>query len=394
MAGVRSFRVLLKSALLTPLLIAVPLSCGSRSELSSQSPCYTPGDNRACENDCGPGTQICEAGYWQDCIVAPTEVPCENDCGGGLAHCEDGKRGECVVTPTSKKCSNVCGEGESWCVDNVWGECVVEWKTLECANDCGTGSKVCENGIMGECVVAPVVEGCFSACGNGVMTCVDNVQTPCNAPQPLPPKLRAIVRDFRADWVDFEATGASGNIDDRGVLARQLGPDGLPVWAKPGASLTISGQAAFDTWFRDVPGLNQATAIDLQLHESSSQPGLYVYENTSFFPIDGRLLGNEGRSHNYHFTMMVATEFVYVGGETFTFEGDDDMWVFINRQLTIDLGGIHQSETASVSLDAEAGRLGIVPGGRYPLHFFFAERHTVSSNFTIRTTIADVGACP
>ena len=43
--------------------------------------------------------------------------------------------------------------------------------------------------------------------------------------------------------------------------------------------------------------------------------------------------------------------------------------------------------------DLIAGSHGLVPGNIYPLHFFFAERHTVDSNFNIETSIADPGSC-
>ena len=123
-------------------------------------------------------------------------------------------------------------------------------------------------------------------------------------------------------------------------------------------------------------------------------PGLFVYENRAFFPIDGQLFGNEGNRHNYHFTLEARTEFDYIGGEVFSFTGDDDMWVFINRRLAIDLGGLHTPLSANVALDEVAGELGLLVGNRYPLHFFFAERHTIESNFTIRTSIAESGDCP
>jgi fibro-slime domain-containing protein len=115
-------------------------------------------------------------------------------------------------------------------------------------------------------------------------------------------------------------------------------------------------------------------------------PGVYSYQNNSFFPIDNQLWGNEGQGHNFHFTTEIHVSFQYNGGETFTFTGDDDVWVFINKQLVIDLGGVHGAANANVQLDT----LGLAPGGIYPLDVFHAERHTVQSNFRIDTTICSM----
>jgi fibro-slime domain-containing protein len=86
--------------------------------------------------------------------------------------------------------------------------------------------------------------------------------------------------------------------------------------------------------------------------------------------------------------------FHYVGGEVFDFSGDDDIWVFVNRHLAINLGGLHQRESASVPLDARATEFQIVPGSTYAIHIFFAERHTVQSEFRVETSVADQGSCP
>jgi fibro-slime domain-containing protein len=72
----------------------------------------------------------------------------------------------------------------------------------------------------------------------------------------------------------------------------------------------------------------------------------------------------------------------------FGFEGDDDLWVFVNDQLGIDLGGVHGPLSGQIDMDALAGQLGLQIGGMYDLDFFFAERHTTQSNFEITTTIS------
>jgi fibro-slime domain-containing protein len=212
--------------------------------------------------------------------------------------------------------------------------------------------------------------------------------------------LTATVRDFKVQQpIDFEnpkfADHPNG-LYDRGVVMETLGQDGTPEYAGSASGTpSTSGPENFFNWFHDT-NLNKTTKITLFL--KNTQGDLFSYDNQEFFPIDDQLFGpevvttggityNDPPIHNYSFTVELHTVFTYYGGESFTFIGDDDIWVFINRKLVIDLGGVHGPETGSVVLDGVAEKLGLKQGGTYPLDLFFAERHVTGSDVRIDTSL-------
>jgi len=118
------------------------------------------------------------------------------------------------------------------------------------------------------------------------------------------------------------------------------------------------------------------------------------YDPAATWPWNVDTAGNK-ILHNFSFTSVVKYWFKYESGKVFklNFVGDDDVWVFVNKKLAVDLGGIHTPVDGSVTIDGTtASKYGISPGNVYQIAVFQAERQTEGSSYKL--TLSGFNAAP
>lgn len=222
--------------------------------------------------------------------------------------------------------------------------------------------------------------------------------------------LDVVYRDFSEAHPDFEMN-FRGDVVRRALIEPVLGVGKKPTFKSSvgcPALMTspvdcdttwsvsepvITSADSFASWYQTTDGVNYEIPGQLALTETFPGSAEYVYETDQFFPLtttEGFGLTPAGHymGKNFLFTTEIHVNFEYRVGQVFSFRGDDDLWIFVNDKLAMDLGSMHGPAEGTINFDAQAAALQIAPGNVYSMDIFHAERHTDGSNFKFTTNIA------
>ena len=426
----------------TPGAACAPLVCGD-SRVDPPEQCD---DNNDDDGDgCSAACELEEGWVCLQPGVACGAAECGDGLVAGFEQCDDGNA-------ATEGCSTECQLEDGFKCETAGAQC----EATDCGDGQGEGTEQCDDGNLTPfdgcdpyCNNEPDCSGgtCQSVCGDGVIlpgtseacddgntlggdgcstTCEieDGFSCPTVASE-LPAEfiVPVIYRDFRSQQSgddvdptfhpDFNPPGTGTHL---GITTDYLDAEGKPVFNASGSGVGDGGWPAngtsFASWYRTSPTVvadgNLEVVRELSLTRPDGNiPNRYRFSSNSFFPLDD--IGWELESpplqelpmsngHNFGFTTEVHYFFVYQGDEVLSFSGDDDLWVFVDGRLCMDIGGIHGALGGVMSfdpgvVDGNSARqavvdgciadLGLEAGKVYEVAIFHAERHVTQSNFTL-----------
>ena len=193
---------------------------------------------------------------------------------------------------------------------------------------------------------------------------------------------------------DFTGTGNGAQV---GIVNDRLGPDNYPVLAGSGESLDYLFGGVSNQYVTGYYGLNHLFTKDENEYYHYDSDTNYAYYDSSNgnrdFKVYSKTFPEEGADdqyfavgffpfndydeyyncihginfnwdsdtsrqghYNHHFGMEMKAEFTYLpGGQyngndiSYHFSGDDDMWVFVDGILVMDIGGIHNPVAGDIN---------------------------------------------
>ncbi|MBR3071789.1 fibro-slime domain-containing protein [Fibrobacter sp.] len=170
---------------------------------------------------------------------------------------------------------------------------------------------------------------------------------------------------------------------DKGFNCNGLFADGESTETFVKEKLNLDPQACVFGWSCDddasAPEGWSVYAIGTETSSAQAQGENVTHRWTSEVGKDG----NGGR--NQHFCAETHATFRFSKGQKFSISGNDDIWVFIDNKLAIDIGGTHLTAPGYVDLDKFMPNA--IVDSLYDIDIFTCDRRTTSSNLSIKTNI-------
>jgi fibro-slime domain-containing protein len=409
-------------------------ACGD----GSASPPPGCGDGALADNEaCDDGNTVSGDGCSADCLMVEAGYSCPvaghlcyqvAKCGDGVTSgpelCDDGNTaaGDGCSPRCTLETGFKCDGSPSVCTPTVCGD-----GKKEGAESCDDGNTDPFDGCSATCQTEPNCTGgaCVSDCGDGLVIgeecddgnarsgdgCSDKCKIEpgftCTVPTTTADTLNIpiVYRDMRQHQdtyhghPNFHWDGVP--TATTGIVKVDLDADGKPEYSNdgnPAHNWHVDSQDLFKTWYRDSDyGIKFVDTLPL-----TNVAGVYTYDNSLFFPLDGRgwvvdpvnpemLFSGDVGQHNFAFTSEVHYWFQYdaANDSTLSFRGDDDVWVFVANKLVVDLGGVHDKVPGSVVLNASTAdttgaALNLVQDKVYEIDVFQAERNPGGSNYKLQ----------
>jgi fibro-slime domain-containing protein len=212
-------------------------------------------------------------------------------------------------------------------------------------------------------------------------------------------------------------TGTSNNYRFTASDGRTLYDDIHDIWlTKNSQPVTTGAKSALESGFFPLESVKGTHAIKMcNLWPYWTAPSNCVKDQWdvrggSGSPPPGATAASvPGVERNFYFTTEVRYLFRFVGGETLTFHGDDDVWVYVNGVLVLDMGAPHERLEGTVTLSAtgtnailrsqdvitqefssvgkpQSTPLSLEVGRTYEIAIFHADHHPRDSNYQLTLT--------